>query len=652
MKKTLSPRQKKIILTLNAQSDFMTLGQLENNLSISERTLRNDLKAVTDYLASYDLLLEHKVNLGLKLVAKDPCQLANLISDLEALEPNNYSLKQRVLFMSLYLLANGESTYEHLAEKLQASKQTIVSDFSYVISCLEADKIRINKIQGKGLALEGKEINIRNKFEKLISENPDHDVMKLVSKELQFIDYQSKVNYLIKQIEEHSHVHFAQDTDLAFNLEFTLYRYQHQHFLAKDSEKNFNYSDDTKNKELFTLLSNYAPNITEGKYLMHFFVNARLANQTDLTGYENPQARKLAEFLFKKLRQLQSTSQLQDDKFINGLTQHLNAAIYRCSHHIQIENVLLNQIMNSIPLIYEFTKTQLSLWEKEHNLEFSNNEIAYIAMYIASAYESSLQKATTLKVLLRCTFGITTSAILKSRIFAVIPECRLVGPFDMRQTEEYLSKHHADLIISTASYTHDSIPVIVVNPLLYQDDIDDIKNRITQLSYDKMCTHFIDSYAKIPVDKKEKKNYQISDLVQAEDIQIVNEVEDWEEAIRLASKPLIKKKAIEPRYLSKMIEAVHQFGTYMVLVEGTAFVHAGPEDGINYNCTAILVVKKPFKFGIRNPKIVSNIVIIGIKDKKENSLLNLVYIFEKKENRQILAKENIDLKTIEHLRED
>ena len=648
----LTPRQRKIIMTLINQSGFISQSQLEAKLAVSERTLRNDLLVISDYLEPYKIKIEHKTNLGIRLISDDPCLLTSLCSELETQTPDRYSLKQRVLFICLYLLANQESTYEKLATILQASKQTIVSDFTYVTSCLKNDQIKLNKVQGKGLSIEAKEIKLRDKFEKLISENPDKDIMKLIEKELDFEQYQTKAEDLIDQIEKHSHVHFAQDTYLAFLLKFTFYRYQHQHYLTKDSGKNLNYYDDTKNQELFNLFSNYAPNVTEGKYLMHFFVNARLAIQTDPLGYENPQARKLAEFLFTKLRQLQSTSQLQDEKFINGLTQHLNAAIYRCSHHIQIENVLLNQIMNSIPLIYEFTKTQLSLWEKEHDLEFSNSEIAYIAMYIASAYESSLQKATTLKVLLRCTFGITTSAILKSRIFAVIPECRLVGPFDMRQTEEYLSKHHADLIISTANYSHASIPVIVVNPLLYQDDIDDIKNRITQLSYDKMCTHFIDSYAKIQTDKKEKTNYQISDLVQPEDIQIVDAVENWEEAIKLASKPLIKKKAIEPRYLSKMIEAVHQFGTYMVLVEGTAFVHAGPEDGINYNCTAILVVKKPFKFGIRNPKVVSNIVIIGIKDKKENSLLNLVYIFEKKENRQILAKENIDLKTIEHLRED
>jgi len=67
-------------------------------------------------------------------------------------------------------------------------------------------------------------------------------------------------------------------------------------------------------------------------------------------------------------------------------------------------------------------------------------------------------------------------------------------------------------------------------------------------------------------------------------------------------------------------------------------VHAGVDDGIAANCTAMLLLRRPVTFGDRNPKPVCAIVIIGIKDKREDVLLKLVYIFGAQANRRLLQK--------------
>lgn len=95
-----------------------------------------------------------------------------------------------------------------------------------------------------------------------------------------------------------------------------------------------------------------------------------------------------------------------------------------------------------------------------------------------------------------------------------------------------------------------------------------------------------------------------------------------------------------------MINAVNDYGTYMVMTPKTAYVHAGANDGINQNCIAILVLKKPLVFGYSNSKLVNNIVILGIKDKHENDLLNIAYIFEKEKNIELLSSPEIDTEMI------
>lgn len=74
----------------------------------------------------------------------------------------------------------------------------------------------------------------------------------------------------------------------------------------------------------------------------------------------------------------------------------------------------------------------------------------------------------------------------------------------------------------------------------------------------------------------------------------------------------------------------------MVLVEETAFVHAGTNDGIMKDCISFLNLKKPIIFGNINPKLVRNIIVLGIKDRENKDFLNIVNILEKKENLNLL----------------
>ena len=95
-----------------------------------------------------------------------------------------------------------------------------------------------------------------------------------------------------------------------------------------------------------------------------------------------------------------------------------------------------------------------------------------------------------------------------------------------------------------------------------------------------------------------------------------------------------------------MINAVDKYGTYMILTENTAFVHAGKEDGIKKNCISMMALKQRIDFGDNNPKKINNIVVLGIKDQNETELLNVVSILGKEENIELLKSGDFDIETI------
>lgn len=99
---------------------------------------------------------------------------------------------------------------------------------------------------------------------------------------------------------------------------------------------------------------------------------------------------------------------------------------------------------------------------------------------------------------------------------------------------------------------------------------------------------------------------------------------------------MVAKGDIESKYVNTMIQAVNEFGTYMVITPKVAYVHAGKDDGVNKNCVSLLLLENEIPFGSFNTKPVIAIVVLGICDKEESQLLNIANILDIPENIELL----------------
>lgn len=85
-------------------------------------------------------------------------------------------------------------------------------------------------------------------------------------------------------------------------------------------------------------------------------------------------------------------------------------------------------------------------------------------------------------------------------------------------------------------------------------------------------------------------------LLTKETVQFKTSVSNWEEAIQYASSPLLYNKSIDERYVETMIQNVHEFGPYIVLMPKIAMPHARPEDGVNKLSISLLVLEEAVSF--------------------------------------------------------
>ena len=56
-------------------------------------------------------------------------------------------------------------------------------------------------------------------------------------------------------------------------------------------------------------------------------------------------------------------------------------------------------------------------------------------------------------------------------------------------------------------------------------------------------------------------------LLPEDHIETTNQILTWQEAVQLASQPLLNEKAIDQQYVANMIHSVEENGPYMVLAD-------------------------------------------------------------------------------------
>ena len=84
----------------------------------------------------------------------------------------------------------------------------------------------------------------------------------------------------------------------------------------------------------------------------------------------------------------------------------------------------------------------------------------------------------------------------------------------------------------------------------------------------------------------------ILDMLKKENVQILDHVDDWKEAITVSLRSLEE----QPDYAKGIIDITNEMGPYYVLTDDVALIHGRPETGVLKKQLAVTVLRKPIKF--------------------------------------------------------
>lgn len=311
----------------------------------------------------------------------------------------------------------------------------------------------------------------------------------------------------------------------------------------------------------------------------------------------------------------------EKNELVNSLYMHFKLSMYYYQLSIQISNTLLEDVKENYGNLYQMIKNLCESMNDEFPFILTDSEISYITMHFGGHLKQVQGKFYALiRVLIVCPSGISTSTLLKREVEDLYANVTVIAATAAENIAQY--KENIDFIVSTIDLDTD-IPWIKVNAILTKDDKSKIASMMSlnmqtyKLNKDNFSGLFsiIQKYVdptqmknlkkdvydyfregNLIVDVVEEKQLRLKDIMYRDHLIRIDKDIMWDEAIRLASVPLLKTNIITENYINEMIGLVRDYGPYIVIKNRIAIAHAKTEAGANALGTALLINKKNIQF--------------------------------------------------------
>ena len=521
----LSSREKKIIVSIINSHHGITLQDISTEIGVSRRTVLREMSSIYEWFEKREFNVERHSSKGifLEITESDKLELLNELNEEQIV--HYYNKKERTLYIITELLMNKEALkLSYFSTVLQVSEASISTDLNRVEEWLSNYKLKLERKQGYGILVEGRELDKRRALVNIMYEMLDGNqlrdaVQRQIGMESQKVKVTSKIRLsllnmidvdtisvienAISDAEKDMGFKLAESSyiALAVHLALALKRIMNDETITIRPEilDDLRLDDEyiVASKLIQTLRSNIDINIPEDEvgYVTLHLKGARYKNglfeskmiKFDERVISNYELTSIVTKMISKVGDLSGYNLKEVDSLLIGLIDHLRPAISRIELNLDIRNPLLKKIKNEYKELFEMSKQGCEILQEELGIILPESEIGYIAMHIGSAIEQIKNKKAyndqKYNIIVTCISGIGTSKMLAERIKKEFDNLNIVEVYSSTSIKsDWLKRHDIDLILSTVHFVNDTVPVLTVNPLLPDKDIKKINQKLNSLT--------------------------------------------------------------------------------------------------------------------------------------------------------------------------
>lgn len=560
----ISARERIILQILLENIEEMTIKGIAEHVNVSERTIHRDLKNVEDILEGFRLHLNKKAGVGVK-ISGNPNDIYQLRVSILKQDYIEYTPDERILVALCTLLDHQEPIKLFLlAKELGVTTATVSHDLDKLEPTIEKYNLRLMRKRGYGIELVGTEEDKRKAIRSLISDRFDvPEFLKMVKENIQKkssnkIDSISerllglvqkekllRIENIIEDINEQLPYPLADSSyvGLVVHIALAMERIQRgenisfkEDYLSELSKtKEFDFASQivVRLERTFDIT---IPEEEIGYITMHLRgAKVRYDNKVGIKD-ENVEVAMLVRTLIANVEKLLHTT-LADNSLFQGLLAHLQPTLYRLDQKMRISNPLLENIKEDYAELFKVV--QKAVKQTLVNRDVPEEEIGYLVLHFGSALND--KKITrNIKLLIICSSGIGTSKMLAAKIINQIPslsEVKTASVFELKN----ISINDYDAVLSTIPLEDISRDYLVVNPILNDKDLEEVKNYLQ-----KNSGHVIkeERIVDAPKHKQPCMDYQ-SFLVFTEQSQILTSIlkdmSIWDEKEEISLSESLKK---------------------------------------------------------------------------------------------------------------
>lgn len=637
----MKERTQRIFSRFLRVSTPLTFEDLSKEFHISERTLRNELMHINEYLAenNYPAVTTSRGQ-GMKLVLPDQTTQKLLAQVGDHADKDYYRPDERFLALLLEIADTARTTllYE-MERKLQVSKSTLDEDMRKLRQYLNQYGISVVSLTKQGIVLQGDERSIRSTLYEVMNSMTDID--QLMRHESTDAASRFALDYLDPQVLRqlgHHYDELLKNPNAEAN---QLYRNQIILFAAvwaRRVQGGNTVNDSTRARveiregpvrsfvdEICEDFSLY-PSLNEIKYITFTIESFKPKDMNSSSDWVAAQL--LTIQLIEHVEKVTGIpfSQEEEDLY-EGLYKHINGLLSRAKNELQVFNPLKDTIKETYTAIFNAIACFSRRIGDYTRKTLSEDEIGFLTVYFStSASRMNQEEQYVYQAVVICNHGISTGKLLAANLkkHFNIEIVAVLSSYELT----FIDKLDVDLIFTTISIEYPRKPILLLNPILMESDKKELKaflnhhkdkrrtisNKLdaTKLMQDVLALiadsgGIITTEGYRQVEETFKQHHlrintreiqpMLQDVLCDSNILLNQEGKDWKEVITKVALPLLNDEVIEERYIHAMIRSVEEFGPYIVVGKHLALAHARPEDGVNKLGISVMTLKEPVHFG-------------------------------------------------------
>ncbi len=472
--------------------------ELAQRCDISTRTIRTDISALNDILASYGAQIQHQRGKGYYFDIYDETRFSDIEKQTKKMKTSPRNAKDRVVYLIMRLLSQEEECkLDDLANQWFVSRTSLQADMSEIREILEQYNLEIVSKAHHGLKLFGEEQAIRACIAHVLfqfkpSDRTFVDVCEHFFPEINLPSLREDLLHLINQ----NHIKLT-DEGLHHLLVYcgvTLHRLKlnaiihHVHQPQLSNEAQSAALDLSKTIEI--LLGAPLPQ-SEIDYLSIQIAARRVTWVTVIDTEKHTEQLELTNFLLDYVNKHYNYDLRNDELLKRDLLCHITTMILRVKYQITIPNPLVDHIKRYYPLAYDMTVAAISHWGKHL---IPDGEVGYLVMHIGVGLERNfaLEEQQPPRALLVCDSGTSIMRLLESQLLRSLPQLDIQKIGSVREYEA-LTKIDADFVISTEKVSQKNKPTIAVSPIPTSFQIEQVNKLILMnRSHPYMLDKFFD----------------------------------------------------------------------------------------------------------------------------------------------------------------